>query len=252
MAAGGVGEKGMTGQEAEVSAVQDLQLSGRQVISYRPDTARGGQHILVFEDGFSMSIGAEQFFSDKGVVWLKAGQTRYGGRGRYEAQAYLAGNVSDKRGKGVGAVGLSRRVVEKGESMVVDYGVSGGVFVTADSREIEEAGSSEFYRKTLASVSAVGPESVERKLPRERRVENPGAEGAGNREVSFRYPVNISPAGEAALKVEQTREMDGTYVVTSEGGADAGDGRDICGDGHRQAVCVAETGSGGSVGIAGG
>ncbi len=46
---------------------QDLQMAGRAVISHQLST---GEYVLVFRDGFSMSIGANQFSSDNAVVWL--------------------------------------------------------------------------------------------------------------------------------------------------------------------------------------
>jgi len=203
-------------QERESFVIQDLHLAGREVISHQFSTDRGPEHILVFEDGFSMSIGADRFSSDKAVLWLEMERGESGGRAgaRYKAEAYLEGGISVEKIRGVGAVEISRTVIKKGESMVVRFDVTGGIFVTADKREIADPRGSELYRKALAAVSAVKPQPAAPGLPAERAVEKPGEKVAAKRAVEFRYPVSISQAGDVPLKVERTQAPDGTYVVT--------------------------------------
>ena len=201
---------------------QDLHMAGRAVISHQLST---GEHILVFRDGFSMSIGANEFSSDSAVVWLvpgsggmaesavRQGQKVSGGaRVGYKAKAYLQGSVSVKKAKGARMTDLSETVLEQGQVMVVQFGISGEVFVTADKREIAEARRLELYAKAFAGLreAEILPMSAEAE-PREPK---PAAERAEPEEPAdvvaepeakeprFRYPINLSGAGEAAPKIE--------------------------------------------------
>ena len=240
---------------------QDLHLQGRELISYQLST---GEHTLVFRDGFSMSIGANQFFSDSAVIWLRSETAEFRGRVRidYKAKVYLQDNVSVEKGRGARTVDLSRTVVKEGEAMVVQFGVSGEVFVTADKREVTDPRGLELYKKAQALAVPVWPEFVvkaEALVPEwpveKRRPEKPVKEVVVKKVVPekekvvitkprkpgllerifalkrrvrpaevvvrpkekkprFRYPVNISPAGEVPLEMERTEEPDGTYIAT--------------------------------------
>jgi hypothetical protein len=202
---------GLPGQEEQVFVAQDLHLRGPEVISHQP---AAGEHVLVFGDGLSMSIGANQFSGNEAVVWLKAQPVEYRGRVlvHYKTLVYLAGKVSARKGRGAEAADLSQQVVGDGQAMVVRFSVSGGVFVTADKREIADPGGLELYERALAAVAPA-------ELPVEKPVEKPPVEKPPEEvpvepEVKFRYPVNISPAGETPLKIERTQRADGTYIET--------------------------------------
>ncbi len=250
-------------QRAEAFVGQDLHLQGRQLLSYRLTT---GEHILVFEDGFVMSIGANEFSSNSAVVWLEGVRTEFRGRVRSEVKvrAYLQENVSVKKGEGAKTVDLSETVVEEGRSMVVRFGVSGEVFVTAETREIGDPRGLELYRRALAAVVPARPKFVvqaralvpelakeeirpekppeeevpappkreevrlvpakprkpgliERVFGPKKKPVKPVEKVAAKPEVKFRYPVNISPAGEAAPKIESTQTADGTDIATMIG-----------------------------------
>lgn len=236
-------------QMAEVFVGQDLHLTGRQLVSYQPST---GEHILVFGDGFSMSIGANQFFSDNAVVWLESVTTEFRGRVRidYKATVYLQGNLSVKKAKSAKTTDLSQTAVEKGQAVVVRFDVSGEVFVTAGKREIADPRGLELYKSAIAAVAGGKPKIVEAeaakpevpakkiqikpKKPKRAVAAEPNkpgliervferakpikpSEAAAKPEVKFRYPVNISPAGEVPPTIERTREPDGTYIATVVG-----------------------------------
>ena len=221
-------------EEARIFVGQDLHLRGGELISERVST---GDHIIVFQGGFSMSIGANQFSSDSAVVWL----------GIQKAEVYLAGDVLVKKGKSARTVDLSERVVEEGRSMVVWFGVSGEVFVTAETMEIGDTRGLELYKKAFSALRAIEtvpefvvqreamlPElPVEKVLPEKRpeevvtvkveRVFAPEKKPVRPAEVLarpeerkpiFRYPVNIAPAGEVAPKIERTKVPDGTDIAT--------------------------------------
>jgi len=204
---------------------EDLYLKGREVISHRVGP---GEHTLVFYDSFSMSIGANQFFSDSAVVWLKRERA-----GIQKVKVYLEGNVSVKKGKGAKTVALSETVIEQEKSMVVRFDVRGEVFVTAGKREVADPRGLELYVKALAAVESIEDERKpgvpEPKLPAEiLPPERPPEEGAvrepsvqavkpEEKEPRFRYPVDIGPVGEAVLKTESTQTAEGENIVTIMG-----------------------------------
>ena len=152
-------EGGVSQQRAEAFAGQDLQLSGQEVISYQSE---GGEHILVFQRGFSMSIGANQFLSDNAVIWVKATTTEFLGESKneYKIRAYMEGNVSVKKGRSAKTVDLNQFVVEEKQSIAVQFGVSGEIFITADKREISDPRSLGLYKRAVSSLVPVGPKFV--------------------------------------------------------------------------------------------
>jgi len=231
-------ESGVPSRRAEAFVGQDLHLAGAEVISHQVST---GEHILVFQGGFSMSIGANQFSSDSAVVWL--------GPQKFEvlrARVYLDGNVSAKKGRGARTTDLSQTIVEKGQAMVVRFSVSGEVFVTADKRNITDPRGLELYKRALAAVVpvepkfVVQPKAVVPKLLEEVRPEVPTKEVVvvkkprepgliekvvpvkpaevvakpEAKEPVFRYPVNFAPAGEVPLEFESAKAEDGTDIAT--------------------------------------
>ncbi|MDD5064740.1 MAG: hypothetical protein PHQ35_08300 [Phycisphaerae bacterium] len=157
-------ESEVSQQKARAFAGQDLQLSGRDVTSYQSDS---GEHILVFQGKFSMSVGANQFFSNKAVVWVKGAKTEYLGESRinYNVNAYLEGRVSVKKGKSAKTTDLSQTVVEDSGSMVVQFDVDGEVFVTVDKREVADPRELELYKKAEAAIVPKVPAWAEVKAP---------------------------------------------------------------------------------------
>jgi len=201
------------GDKARAFVGQDLHLAGKEVISYQLSPV---EHILVFQNGFSMSIGANRFSGDNGVVWLESIGTEFGGRlpraGRvdYKAKVYLQSNVSVKKAEAAMTTELSQTVVEDGRAMVVRFNVSGEVFVTAEKREVADPRGLELYQKALAAV--LGKEFVIEKpspaVPTEKiRPEE--------RMLQFRYPINLAPAGEVEPKFEsaEVNSVDVTTVI---------------------------------------
>ena len=228
-------------QRARAFVGQDLQLSGREVISYQGDS---GEHILVFQNGFSMLVGANQFSSDRAVVRMKAVTSVFLGEGSidYKVKAYLEGKVSVKKGKIAKTTDLAQAVVEDKQSMVVQFEVSGEVFVTADKREIADPRGLELYKKAEAAAVPSGPkfvvqpEAMVPELPGEKihkerppkkeaaaapvKAKKEAAEKVVKREAKephFVYPVNIAPAGKVELKIERTKAPDETDIATVTG-----------------------------------
>jgi hypothetical protein len=231
-------------QKAQSFIGQDLHLTGKQLTSYQIST---GEHILLFRDGFSMSIGANLFSSDNAVVRLESVTAESRGRVRvdYNVKAYLKGNVSTKQAGGAKTTNINQAVVEQGEVEVIKFSVGGEIFVTADKREVADPRESELYKEAVALVGPEGPQFVvqpeslvpgmpaekpppekpakEKKLakkPREPRVtekevkhkEKPAKPEA--KKPSFVYPVNIAGAGKVAPKIESARMADGMDIAT--------------------------------------
>jgi hypothetical protein len=138
---------------------QDLHLQGKKLVSYQPST---GEHTLVFEDGFSMSIGANRFSSESAVVWLETVTTEYRGRVRidYNATVYLQGEIHSEKDKTAKATAVSESVIEEGESMVVRFAVTGEVFATADKREVADPRGLEIYQKASSAAVPEKPKFV--------------------------------------------------------------------------------------------
>jgi hypothetical protein len=236
-AAPAASEDGAGGLSTEALTGQDLYLSGRELMSYQPAT---DAHILLFEKKFSMSIGANRYSSDKAVVWLESMTIESGGRVHidYLAKVYLEGNLSVRRGQGARTSGLRQTVIKqrgKGRLIVVRFGVSGEVFVTADKREIADPRESGLYKNALAAVKSTEPEYFiqpeaqvpevpPEEPPKEPVVLTPVLDGPvtppeqvikpDKEKPRFMYPVNIAPAGEAALDIESARTADGTDIAT--------------------------------------
>lgn len=198
---------------------QDLHMEGQSVISHRLGT---GEHILVFREGFSMSIGANQFSSENAVVWLiprsavpvestVPEKLQLGDRSRiaYKAMVYLQGSVSAEKAKGARMTSLAGTVIEQGRVMAIQAGVSGEVFVTADKRRTADPRGLSLYSEAFSGLRKVGfwptsdeaePQEIEfieeREAPAEAGIE------PEDKEPQFRYPVHWSGVNEAPPKVE--------------------------------------------------
>ena len=146
-------------QDIEAFVGQDLHLVGRELISYQLST---GEYALVFQDGFSMSIGANQFSSDNAVVWLESIAIEFRGRVRvdYKAIVYLRGSVSVNKTMNARTTDLNQTVLERGRTMIVQFDVSGEVFVTADKREVADPRELELYLEAVESCRAIGIEAI--------------------------------------------------------------------------------------------
>ena len=198
---------------------QDLHLEGPSVINHQLST---GEHILVFREGFSMSIGANHFSSETAVVWLiprsavpvrstVPEKLKLGDRSRigYKAMVYLQGSVSTKRDKGARITSLTGTVIEKGRVMAVQAGVSGEVFITTDKKRLADPRGLALYSEAFSGLRQVGfwPTSAEARsqdIEFIEEIEEPAEAGVEPHEIEpqFRYPVHYSGIGDVAPKIE--------------------------------------------------
>ena len=148
-----------TGRE-DFFAGQDLHLIANRMTTCKSDTLDPGRHLLIFDDGFSMSIGDNQLSGNGAVVWLRSLSSKYRGQVNldYNCQVYLQGNVTVKQGKAARTTDLNRTVVDQGQALVVRFLVSGEVFATAQIQstagDVELRGNP-LYQNALASIKPV-------------------------------------------------------------------------------------------------
>ena len=104
-----------TGRE-DFFAGQDLHLAANRMTICKSDTLDPDQNLIIFDDGFSMSIGDNQFSGNSAVVWLQTISSKYRGKVNldYNCQVYLQGNVTVKQGKAARTTDLNRTVIDQG------------------------------------------------------------------------------------------------------------------------------------------
>ena len=131
---------------------QDLQLNGPAMTSYM---LKAGQHVLVFDSGARMTIGAHQYSCNKAVIWL---ERQYTGDvpAEFRARAYLQGNVVSVKAAGAKTTDLNEMVVEEGKMTVAWFGVTGEVFITADSKQTADPRGTDLYATAFASLGVAG------------------------------------------------------------------------------------------------
>ncbi|MBN2139284.1 MAG: LPS-assembly protein LptD [Sedimentisphaerales bacterium] len=213
-------------EAVEAFAGQDLHVKGPAVMVHR---LAGGSHVLVFNGGLSMSIGDNQLSAGSGVVWLDRVAPEYTGqnRGVYTAMAYLRGGVNVRKGTVALTTDLRQIPVAGGQAQVVWFSVSGEVLVSADKRDVGDPQELELYKSAVDGMQEAGiashivgyapkPEPVKPE-PVEPGIVKPGPvkpDVEKPEEPKFRYPVNISPAGEVNPKLASAKSPDGTDIAT--------------------------------------
>ncbi len=219
-----IGRGAEQGPDTAAFVGQDLHMEGPAVISHQLSTS---EHILVFREGFSMSIGANKFSSSNAVVWLiprsavpvestVPEQLKVGDWSRigYKIMVYLRGALTTEKSKGALTTSLSGTVIEKGRVMAVQAGVSGGVFITADRKRTADPRGLALYAEAVSGLRKVGlwPTSIEAKpqevefVEESREPTEPSIEQQ-EREPTFRYPVHWSGVNEVAPKIEWSENV---------------------------------------------
>ena len=230
-------------------AGQDLHLSGSKMTVHKVED--GVQtHILVFDDGFSMSIGDNQLSSNMAVVWLETVSSEFRGQVSidYNCQVYLERAVSIAQGQRGRTSGLDEFAVERGEAMVARFLVSGEVYATANTQNeasVANLDSSELYKNAVAAVTPlrVGPKiAAEAVVPEYEQIvaksesdvkrrwqgsdifDRRGAVISDEKEKEpvskdpqYEYPVNIAGLFKPAPKIENQALADGSYIATITG-----------------------------------
>ncbi len=133
----------------------NVHFEGKKLLSYRGDQSApgGGVQVLVFRDGFSLSVGASEFKSTRGVVWVKPGAPgRTAQSAGLQIISYLEGDISVGRSRGVRQPGLRESAAEQGRSMFVSFQPTGEVFVTADVVEPGQPRGLDLYERAFGAA----------------------------------------------------------------------------------------------------
>jgi len=195
-----------------------LHLQARQVITYQLET---GEHVLVFQDGFSMSTGSSRYSSDKAVLWLQTipADVRDPTGPAVKGHAYLQGKVAVKKSRPPELFDWTKVIAREDDTLAFEFNVPGVVFLKADKRESFDTRELELYKKAVGALSAKEHKTVSAQPEQgasphtEQQTEKP-TEETRPPETQFSYPINIAPAGQSRLNIERTLEPDGTYAVT--------------------------------------
>jgi hypothetical protein len=229
-----------------VMAGQDLHLSGQKLSQVSPAE---GKHIMLFEDGFDLTIGANKFYSDSGLVWIDTVRQAWAGRSEieYEVRVYLEGNVKINKGANASATSFTEQTIATGQAMMTGFRVTGNVFVNTEQEDSSDPKSTDIYRRASQYIK---PEDLTRWIrPQARVPENVGDDedqkaqdgGSGifswfvpdiadNRRPKsessvigapvpeeFDYPINISSFWDEELDIEKTTTPSGENAATIMG-----------------------------------
>ena len=220
--------------EARFFGADDLHLRGGSVTSFQ---IAGGDNILVFSDGFNLTLGDNELKSRQAVVWLNTVTTEYrGGKDiEYKITVYLQDKVTAVSGPGskTSGVDVSKPVIEGAESLVAKFAVAGEILVTADKRIEEDPRASAIYHNALvATGQAALPAEEKAAIAQQQAPAKPnvlekvfGTEKTGQRQpaatttpeapaAKFQYPVNISSATDTPVKITNENLTDGTSIST--------------------------------------
>ena len=154
------------GQDVAAFAGQDLHLAAGNMTVYQ-DKDSPGEHLLVFNGDFSMSIGANQLSSDSAVVWIKTLSQDFRGRTHldHNAQIYLEGNVTLTQGSTALTTKLNQLVIQQGHALVSRFLVTGRIFTSADTRIVAPVANLAELPLYQNAVSAVTPVRDEPQIP---------------------------------------------------------------------------------------
>lgn len=222
--------------EAQLFIGQDLYLAGEEAVVFQLGST---EHSLVFERGFSMSIGGNKYSSGRAAVWLNQAGTEV------KATVYLCDEIKIEKSSMAKTAGIDETILEKDKRVIVELTTNGEIFITAQKQQTSDTRQAEIYKEGFAAAAALpkGPRFVVREeslVPQWREVgkeeervtakepeEKAVAEALKPKEeaevavpaekaekVHYRYPVNLAPAGEASPKIEKFTLADGTEVAT--------------------------------------
>lgn len=230
---------------AQLLAGEDLRMQANQMWACK-QTQLPDEHVLLFENGFSMSIGDNQLSSQNAVIWLKDwGHDRlgFGSQAYYQAQVYLENDVSFHQGKRARTTSLDQLIVQDHQHLVVRFLVTGQVFITADNQNemsCDELLKYALYQRAGAQASTIqeGPPVAQGAMVpgMQKSAAEPGepavvgAAGAAASEVVmepvgqskkkepvFTYPVHVSAVWDPEPVIERIPSAEGGDAVTVSG-----------------------------------
>ncbi|MHC4759692.1 MAG: hypothetical protein ACYTE8_13690, partial [Planctomycetota bacterium] len=218
----------MDSQQARTLLGQDLNLSATNLTTYQLTT---GEHVMVFNDNFNLSIGSVKYSSENAVVWLQSVKTEFQGRVfiDYNTKIYIEGGIKSKRPKKALTSHIKEVSFDQGNSAVVLFNVRGEVFVTAENRQTQDPRDLPIYSRgqSAVAVADIGQmrlpdEDLPMELlqkptpPKEKIVEMEPVVKKEDKLPLLKYPVSIAPAGDVQPVFERSpaKTPDGFDVVT--------------------------------------
>jgi hypothetical protein len=144
--------------QARAFAGRDVHIEADKLINYQ---GVDNVDVLVVENKFSITAGADTFTGNRAVVWIKRGQPIDGAK-KTSIWACVSGRVTAARGKGTRIPGLNWQLVENGRAMIVWFEATGDVFLTAQSKEVADVRQGEFYASAFAAVAGADKEFADR------------------------------------------------------------------------------------------
>jgi len=136
---------------ARAFAGRDVHISGDNLVSFH---ASSTEDVLVIDNGFSLTAGADTFSGNGAVVWLKRAEAA-GGQKTVRVWAYVSGRISASRGQGTRVPGLNWQLVGGSRAMIVWFEAGGEVFITANSRQTSDVREMAFYKQAFAAVAGI-------------------------------------------------------------------------------------------------
>ncbi|MCU0916418.1 MAG: hypothetical protein MUC88_17915 [Planctomycetes bacterium] len=202
----------------------DLRLTTGTLLTER---VAPGQHLLLCQDGFSMTVAGRQYTSRRGLVWIapRAGEAPGGPSRGYHLQVYLDGRVSSR---GIGAAradGLEEVTLKRDRVLAVRMSIDGEVFVTADNHETGDPWTRPLYQEAIAGFkgagwrlpprpsSAGGPAGPPTRLVTLGKPSAPAGAAEPNRPGSG-YTINLAPLTDVAPKLERQVTENGDEITT--------------------------------------
>ncbi len=180
-------------------------MRGPEFINYQisdplwPELKANPRHIMVFQKGFSMSVGNHELSGDKAVVWLEKTGAESDDLAAYKAIIYLLGNVSVYESNKTKSVILRQSVLKKGQEIVMRFDFSGEVFTEVFNKETSDPRSMPFYAEAFNAAASVEQEFSGRRVPEYLLPIRPKPVAEN---TQFKYPINLSPLGREPINIE--------------------------------------------------
>jgi hypothetical protein len=219
---GGQGDAGAARQTASQRAEprvgaerwlsRDLHVTAGAILSHN---VAPGQHLLLCQDGFSMTVGGRQFTSRRALVWIAPGQAQRDGRltRGYQLQAYLAGRVFSRKVGEEQDGDLAEIVLQRDKAVVVKTSVNGEVFVTTEKKETGNPRTLPLYQEAISAFEKAGLDLP----PAPEPLARPGSGKTGTGEPNkpaVGYTINYAPLTDVPVKLERTPLEGGQELIT--------------------------------------
>lgn len=188
---------------ARQSLARDLHLSAGELVSHQVDA--GGQ-LLVSQGGFGMTLAGRQWHSDGAVVWIRTDKTAAPADARCDVQIYLKGHISSKSTGDAQAGEVREVVIDRGKTVILQAGIAGEVFVTADTRR-----SADVYGLPLYKEAVKGFRQARLALP----ADPSSTKGESTRPPTY-YTVDVTPLSDIPPVSERSKSAD-TEIITCIG-----------------------------------